>query len=38
MRDGKEKKLKATLEKMKEEELQPASDEPPTATGASTCR
>jgi serine protease Do len=28
VRDGKEKKLKATLEKMKEEEIQPASDEP----------
>jgi serine protease Do len=27
LRDGKEKKLKATLEKMKEEEIQPASDE-----------
>ncbi|HTO06951.1 MAG TPA: DegQ family serine endoprotease [Myxococcota bacterium] len=27
LRDGKEKKLKATLEKMKEEEVQPASDE-----------
>jgi serine protease Do len=27
LRDGKEKKLKATLEKMKEEDIQPASDE-----------
>ena len=27
LRDGKERKLKATLEKMKEEEIQPASDE-----------